>query len=262
MVWTVLLAICAAPAADKSIVEDPEALLQRIRSRTAEHLGQLPRYTCHEVINRLVRRGGAWNRQDTVELEVAFIEHQELFARPGEDSFQERRIDRMVTSGTINNGTFGTLVGGLFNGNGAEFKYAGTGKKDGHQTVRFAFRVALETSQFLVRDSASQAFVPYEGSVWVDSSTLDLVRLDVHVPHIPSHIHIRSIEEIMHYQVMQIGGAEFLLARKSEVGTTDVDGNYSLNLIELQQCREFKSDSTVKYGSPVEGSAGRDHQNR
>jgi hypothetical protein len=254
----VLLALVVAFAADRPTPEDPEALLQQIRSRTAAHLAQLPNYTCHEVIDRLLRRGSSWNRLDTVEVEVAFLGQQELFARPGEERFEERRIDRVVPHGTIGNGAFGAHIGAVFSQDVADFKYAGTGKKDGHRTVRYDFSVPLEKSRFLVRHAANEAIVPYEGSVWVDADTLDLVRVDLRVKHIPSHIGVRGIEESMHYKVMRIGGAEFLLPRKSELGATDDTGAYSLNLVQLQSCREFKADSIVKYGAPSEGSAARE----
>jgi hypothetical protein len=253
-------------AADKNAPEDPEALLQKIRVQTIAHLSQLPHYTCHEIINRLVRRGGSVNRVDTVEVEVAMIDGQEIFARAGADSFEERSIDRIVSSGTVGNGAFGTHLEILFSRGEAEFKYAGSGKKEGHQTYRFDFNVPLEKSQFLVKHSGAQGIVAYEGSVWVDTSTLELVRLEIQVKHIASQIGVRSIEEIMHYGVMHIGNTDFLLAHKSELGVMDAQGIYTLNLVELKNCREYKSDSTVQYkvpgqdSAPGQGSASRDAQ--
>jgi hypothetical protein len=259
-ILAILLAAGAAFAAGKPAPDDANTLLEKMKSRTAEYLAMLPRYTCHEVINRLVRLGSQWMRRDTVEIEVAFIGREEFFARSGEDHFEERVIDRVVPHGTIGNGAFGSVVKIVFAPNVAEFQYAGTGKKNGHQTVRFNFRVPLEKSQFLVKRGASQSFVPFEGTVWVDSDTYDLVRVDLHVKNIPPHVGLRSVEEVMNYEVMQIGSAPVLLPRKSELAVTDESGSYSLNLVELQQCREFKSDSIVKYGAPVEGSATQDHQ--
>jgi hypothetical protein len=257
----VLFAIGVAFAAGKPVHDDPDALLEKIQSRTAEHLAQLPHYTCHEVINRLVRRGSTWIRRDTVEIEVAFIGHEEFFARSGEDHFDEKVIDRVVPNGTIGNGVFGSVEQIVFSPNVAEFQYAGTGKKEGRQTVRFNFRVPLEKSQFLVKHGSNESLAPYEGSVWVDAETFDLVRVDLQVKQIPRYVGLRWIEETMHYESMKIGSESVLLPRRSELAVTDDAGNYGLNMVELQQCREFKTDSVVKYGSPVEGSANRERQN-
>ena len=42
-------------AADSQGAEDPELLFRRIRDRLAAHQSQLQNYTCHVVIDRLVR---------------------------------------------------------------------------------------------------------------------------------------------------------------------------------------------------------------
>ena len=257
IICAILLADGVLFAAGKP-APDQDALLEKIRSRTAEYLEQLPHYTCHEVISRLVRRGSQWTRDDVVELEVAFIGREEFFARSGEDHFEERVIDRVVPHGTIGNGAFGSVVKIIFTPDVADFQYAGTGKKDGHQTIRINFSVPLEKSQFMVKHGGNQSLVPFEGSIWVDAATLDLVRVDLQVKHIPAYVGLRYVEETLHYETMHIGSEPVLLPHKSELGVADELGNYSLNLVELQQCREFKSNSVVTYGAPVEGSGPRE----
>jgi len=254
----ILLIIGTAFAAGDPVHDDPDTLLRKIQTRTAEYLAQLPHYTCHEVINRLIQHGGRFTHTDTVEIEVAFIGHQEFFARSGEDRFDERQIDRVVPHGTIGNGSFGSAVQVVFSPDVAQFHYVGSCNKEGHRTVRFNFKVPLEKSQFLVKHGGSQSLVPYEGTVWVDAATFDLVRVDLQVKHIPAYVGLRWIDERMHYEVMPIGGAPVLLPRKSELGVADESGNYGLNMVELRQCREFTSDSIVKYGAPVDDPPARD----
>ena len=258
----VFLTIWAACAATHPAPEDPDALFEKIRSHTAEHFSRLPHYTCHEVINRQMRRGSDWYRLDTVEIQVAIVDQQELFARAGADRFEERVIDKVVTNGTIGNGAFGTHIELLFLHDIATFKYAGMCKKEGHQAYRYNFVVPLEKSQFLVKHDGAQGMVPYEGSIWVDVDTLDLVRADIKAKHIAPQLRIRWIEEILHYSVMHIGSTEVVLPHKSELGVTDDAGIYSLNQVELQGCREYQSDSIVKYGAPAQGqgSAAREQQ--
>src|SRR4051794_11254004 len=101
-----LFLFCIVLLAAGSEIADTEGFLERIRTRMGAHLSQLPNYTCHEVIQRLIRRAGSGSldRQDTVELEVAFVGKQELFARPGEAHFEEALISKLVPAGTIGNG--------------------------------------------------------------------------------------------------------------------------------------------------------------
>src|SRR4029077_1606714 len=105
-----------AAATEPKGTEDPEALLQRIRSRMAENLSQLPNYTCHEVIDRLIRRAssGSFEHRDQVELEVAFIGTREFFAKPGEERFQGQPIHEIVRGGTISSGAFGSGAAAIF----------------------------------------------------------------------------------------------------------------------------------------------------
>ena len=92
----------------------------------------------------------------------------------------------------------------------------------------------------------------------MDVETLDLVRVDLKVNRIPSYVGVRSIEKSMHYQLMHIADADFLLPRSAELAATDDLGNYSLNMISIDRCREFRGESIVKYGTPTQGSASRD----
>jgi hypothetical protein len=87
---------------------------------------------------------------------------------------------------------------------------------------------------------------------------LDLVRVDLKVNRIPSYVGVISIEKSMHYRLMHIAESDFLLPGSAELAATDDRGNYNLNRISLDQCREYAGESTIKYGAPAEGSASRD----
>jgi hypothetical protein len=254
------LIITAAAAADKP-TEDPEILLRQIRTRTAAHLSQLPNYTCHEVVDRTLRRGTTWYHVDTVEFEVAFVGRKELFSRPGEERFGERTISELAP-GTMSDGVLGAQIDMIFASDTAEFRYVGTAKKDGHKTFRYDLRVPQEKSGFRIRHDSAEAIVAFEGSVWADAETLDLVRVDLKVNRIPSHVGVRSVEKSMHYQMIHIGDADFLLPRNAQLSATDDQGNYSLNMIKLDGCRVFTGESSIKYGSPAQGTASRDRPDR
>jgi hypothetical protein len=249
------LVVCVAGAAG-----DSEAQFQRIKEHLTEHLAQLPNYTCHETIQRLVRVGSTWRHLDTVDLEVAFAGQKELFAKPGSEGFGEESVEKIVSSGTIGNGALGSHIDSLLSQDGAEFKFAGEEKKEGRKTLRYNLLVPQEKSRFRVRHNGAVGMAGYEGSLWVDAETFDPVRVDFKVNRIPSALGVRLIEESMHYRKLTIGNSEFDLPDRSELAATDDMGTYSLNMVKLEHCREFTSDSVVKYGSPVQGSAARDHQ--
>ena len=240
--------------------EDPEALFQRIRSRLSDHLSQMPNYTCHESIHRMVGVRGSWQFADTVELEVAFVGDQELFSRPGENRFGAQPVEQIVRGGTIGNSVLGSHIDNIFARNEVEFQYAGRGKKDGHHTFRFNLHVPIEKSRFRVRHEGAEGMAGYDGSIWVDAETLDPVRVEFRVNRIPPHVGVRLIEESLHYKNVKIGNSQFALPDHSELAATDDLGNSSLNLVKLDRCREFAADSVVRYGSPSQGSAARESQ--
>ena len=245
-------------AADTRTAEDPELLLQRIRSRITAHLSQLHNYTCHVVIDRMVRssRTSSFDHRDTVELEVAFVGDRELFSRAGETRFEEKPIHQIVPHGMIGNDAFGSHDDDVFSGDAATFKYAGSCKKDGHRTFRYNFRVPQESSRLLVKqNNSADATVGYQGSFWVDAETLDMVRLEWKTDHIPPSVGLHSVEKSMRYKAVRIGNSDFLLPLHSELASFDQGGNYRLNTISLERCLEFTGESVVTYGKPTDGAS-------
>jgi hypothetical protein len=251
----ILLWSTAAFSAESHQAEDPD-LLKRIRTKITEYLSQLPNYTCHEVVDRLVRnfKPGSSDRRDRLEMEVAFVGNRELYATAGATRFEESSLRSIVPVGTISSGAFGSHAATLFSGDGASFQYVGPCKKDGHKTFRYDFRVSQEKSQFLIRHDSVEGIVGYKGSFWVDAETLDLVRLEIKGDHIPSRIGVRSIEQLMRYKMVQVRNSGFLLPRDTVSEVQDEEGNYSLNMTSLEHCREFTGESAVTYGPPANTS--------
>jgi len=240
--------------------DDPAGLFERVKAQMSSHLAELPNYTCHETINRFARTGTNFRQLDTLDLDVVFTGQGELYSRTGADRFGEEPLEKIVSSGTISNGALGSHIDLLLSQDGAEFKYAGTGKKDGRKTFRFDLTVPIEKSHFQVRHNRVSGVAGYKGSLWVDAETYDPVRVEFKVNRIPSQIGVRSIEETLHYIKLTIGKSDFHLPERSDLSVTDEDGNTMINLIKLKQCREFTADSVVKYASPSQGTASREPQ--
>jgi hypothetical protein len=250
--WTSLF------AADFPAVEDPELLLQRIRTRITAHLSQLHNYTCHAVIDRVVRSAntGNFDHQDRVDLEVAFVGDRELFSPAGEARFKEQPIHQIVPPGMIGNDAFGSHDDDVFAGNAATFSYAGSCKKDGHKTFRYNFRVPRESKLLLLKQNDSaEAAVGYQGSFYVDAETLDMVRLEWKTDSIPPEVGLSRVEKSMRYKVVRIGNSNFSLPSHSELSSVDQKGNYHLNTTTLERCLEFTGDSIVTYGTPTDGAS-------
>jgi hypothetical protein len=254
LVW--FLSCANAFAEGPEIPTDPELLLQRIRSKITTHLTQLRNYTCHVVVDRVARTlsNSRLDHQDRVELDVAFVGDRELFSRPGEARFEEQPVSQIVPQGMIGNDAFGSHEDSVFSGDAASFKFAGSCKKDGHKTLRYNFRVPMESSTLLVKQGSADAMVGYTGSFWVDADTLDIVRLEWKTQNIPPSVGLSSVERSLRYKVLRIGNSDFLLPAKSELSSFDQAGTYRLNTISLDRCLEYTGEAVVTYGGPTDGA--------
>ena len=246
-------------SAESTPGDNPDAVLQRIRTQVEHDLSRLPNYTCHEVIERLIRPPSVNGliQHDRVEVEVAFVGNRELFARPGESNFAEESLSRLVPTGTIGTGNFGSHTHSIFVGDAASFNYVGVSSKDGHKSYRFDFQVPQEKSRFLVKHSGAEAIVAYHGSFWADTDNFALVRLEFKADHIPSNIGVRFVSTKMRFSMMHFNDSDFLLPQHSELEASDSNGVYSLDGVTLKQCREYRGDSVVTYTGPVNSSADR-----
>jgi hypothetical protein len=248
-----LVLSCKVLSPAPQVSEDSDIVLNRIRDKMNGYFSQLPNYTCHEVIDRFGRSmaSSRLTHLDTVEVEVAFVGNRELFARTPTERFEEQSITKIIPNGTIGNGSFGAHAAALFAGTAATFKYVGPSKKSGHKTIRYDFIVPQEKSQLLVRHHPTAGIVGYKGSFWVDSETLDLVRLELKADHIPSYIGVSLVEDVMEYKPLHIRNTDFLLPYKSELAAEERAGFYYVNMVKLDRCQEFSGNSVVTFGQPL-----------
>lgn len=80
----------------------------------------------------------------------------------------------------------------------------------------------------------------------MDATTLDPMRVNISRQAHSAENGVRGIEEVIHYEVMRIGNTEASLPHNSELGVIDDTGNCSLNQVELQYRRVFKTNSIVQ----------------
>jgi hypothetical protein len=249
----IFLCFGIAYCVEQPATEDPAVILQRISDQVANHLSRLPNYTCHQVINRLVGPVNSGLRQrDRVELEVAFIGQEELFARPGDKQIQESSIAKLVPTGAVGNGLFGAHAENIFLGSKAAFDYVGLVEKDGRKAHRYSFRVPLERSTFSVGHNGAEAITAYQGSVWADAVTFELVRFELTADHLPPFLRISSVREWAEYSPVRLRDSEFLLPLHAALEIMDSSGSLSTNEVTLEQCREFTGESSVVFGTQVD----------
>ena len=226
------------------------AALTKIRQRMVYNLDHQPNYTCVETIERASRLKANGNLKvvDILRLEVALVDGRELFAWPGAKKFEEADVSKMITSGAIGNGNFGTYAKSLFTTTVPTFHYAGEEDFQGKRAIHFEFKITQMFSGWSIRFTNAGAIVGYHGSFYADPVTFDLEHIDVIADDIPSMLMLSSVQDKVDYAVARIGDGNFLLPSESELSLVGVAGTEDRNHVKFSSCRQFSGESVLTFG--------------
>ena len=133
----------------------PEAELPRdvilahdIRVHMTAELKRVINYTCLETISRGKRapdrlviavpgKSVPFRRTDSIRLEVAELDHKEMFAHPGEHRFDDRDIMDFGIGGMIGNGVFTGFANDIFRSGASTYKWIGEEQVKGRKLLHF-----------------------------------------------------------------------------------------------------------------------------
>lgn len=223
----------------------------------AANLSRLPNYTCRETIERTSAHPNSrhFSLIDRLRLEVAYVGGRELYAWPGEDTFEDRGLAEIVGGGAaIGTGSFALHARAVFTSKAPVFSWAGETEHDGKPLVRFNFQVTREKSRYAIRTGLEALVVAYGGYFEADPETLDPLLLDVQATGLPAELKLRNTSEAVHYERLHIGDDAFLLPISSDLMIMEASGAQSRNLTSFESCREYAGTSTVRFdiddGSP------------
>ena len=247
-----LLLVCAAPQQQELPAD--VVLLSKIKARVAENLTHLPDFTCTETIRRSIQYKGhaTADMVDTIRLDVAFVNHQELYGWTGEGKIDQTDPTRMV-GGSIANGYFASFLNNIFLVSTTTFHYAGHVKLDGQDMLQYDYKVPQIAGAYRLRSLHGHAVVGYHGSFWLKEGTLDPLRINIAADDIPSDSGFGAAISRLDYGPVDIRGKSFVLPGAGEFTFTDTDGNQSRNNLSFRACREFVGESTVRFETAEAG---------
>jgi hypothetical protein len=248
--WWLFLAVSSGYSNE---VANDALLLARARAHNSYRLAKLPNYTCLQTVERTVKAPGRrLELVDVVRLEVALVDGRELFAWPGSRKFEDTRIIDMVKGGAIGNGNFALHAKAVLQTRGPRFTFAGERvRADGGNTLRWNFVVTQHSSGYTLRSGEEEAVVGYHGSFWVDSKSLDLVRLEIFADDLPPRLGMKSAGDAVEYHRVQLGDEAYLLPSKSEMLLVSGDGFENRNRTAFSGCRQYTGESTITFDDPA-----------
>lgn len=255
MRWLLLLCAllgCEAQQDPSSDVSE-QGLLARIRMRIAENLDRLPNYTCAEQVKRSARMLPSlrWKSIDTVRLEVALVNGNELYGWPGASRIEESELSSLV-SGTIGNGDFALVARGIFQSRNTVFHDRGEVTLHEQAALRYDYAVPLQASGYHLKSAGNEAVVQYHGSFWVEPETLDMMRLEVVADNIPEYLGLAASTKVLDYRHVRFGSSDFVLPSAATLDMVDLSGQENLNQSRFHACRQYSGETKLSFDAVAE----------
>jgi hypothetical protein len=265
--WAAMIAGLTAVAMSAAYAQSPldplpdwVKQLSRVRFHLRQNFERIPSYVCHETVERFQKTGAraVAVKLDSMEFDVAQVEHKELLARPGATGqFEDKDLSAYMRVGLLGTGEFSSLATNLFLSNSARITPHPQGAAPvPNSELGYDFEIPAFLSAFTITARGSRALVGKEGTFWVDAESLDLIRVESHAVDIPLAVGLTEAGSTVDYARMQVGDSNVLLPQSAEQVVTNLDGTQMRNKIQFSGCREYGSESTVHFGDPMEPPPG------
>ena len=223
--------------------------LSRVKHHLRDNFERIPNYVCKESVDRDQETRGRDVKVDSLEFEVAQVEHKELLARPG-GGFEDKRLSSLVSTGILGTGSFASQPMNLFVTDRARLiarQESGAASEEG-----WDYDIPAFLRGYVVERDGVTVSVGVRGTFWVDRESMDLIRIEEEMVDPPPQTGLRASSSNVAYARMQIGSSSVLLPQSAELTVANLDGSKMRNEIKFSGCREYVAESTVHFGDTVE----------
>ncbi len=263
----------ATPDTEPQEGEDPIAILARVRDQVLQTGQRIPNYACVETVRRdrfepvdgrahqscsaVFARRKQPNSQsrltldstDWLRLDVALASDREMFSWAGARKFEEGEIDDLVPEGGIGTGAFAALLLNAFSPGGPPFSFEGATAIDLRRVFEYSYVVPQDRSTYRVKADKQWVISGYQGRVFIDPKTADLVRLEIQTDELPPETHSCENDTSLDFGVVQLGRAGYLLPKLARQRFIGRQGAESENAMTFSACREYQAESKLSFGA-------------
>jgi VWFA-related protein len=232
---------------------EASAVLEGATQRAVNYSSSLPNFTCIEITNRSVDRGGngRWKQKDRIAELLRYRDNKETHVTL-EVNGRRSNAQRSDLKGAMSSGEFGGVLASVFDpASKADFKWKETVMLSGEPAQVFDYRVPQASSTFaLSGDYNYRMTVGFHGLVYIDNATQSVrrVTLEAEVPS-DSSIHSTSIE--VEYRFISINAHDYLMPVRARLALRQGKHQAVLNEIEFRDYRRFGSQVRVVGFTPV-----------
>jgi len=226
-------------------------LVEQARRNALAYADELPNFIVTQAVSRYVRTPDSkdWKLDDTLEIELTYREgkgEQYKLLRVNGKAAQQSYES---IAGSTSTGELGTLLASVFLPQSkAVLKEVKRETINGRQSVVYDFSVKKENSRSIVADKASgqQVVAGYSGSVWIDTETKQVLRIESANEGMPTSFPVTLSEAAVDYDWVSIAGERYLLPVRAEVLLgRDSDRIYTRNTIDFKNYKKFEAKIKV-----------------
>ena len=189
--------------------------------------------------------------EDRIRLELAVGEDHEIYAWPGETTFDLNEPAQFGVGGAMATGLFAMLLDGALvaDADPASYRFLGTIDAAGREMAEYSYRVPQARSHYNLSDQFSRAVVGYEGTVRIDAKTADVVQLTT-VLNVPlTFMDLCAVRVLLEYRRQKIQSTEPLLVQSVDIDMVHRTGEEAHNRMVYSGCHMFTTESTVHFDS-------------
>jgi hypothetical protein len=225
-------------------------LIEQSRHWVATFTKGLPNYLCQQDTTRYIEqsRDEGWEAQDVVTATVVYDNGHEEY-RNITVGGKKTNKSMMDLGGTTSTGEFASMLYSLFDpARQAEFEFDSSGNVGETQAAIYDFKVMLPRSDWSIIVGGQTLRPAYSGTVWIDKKSAVVRRMQMQADNIPHDFPMDRVESAIDYDIVSLGGREFLLPVHSENlscerGTTLC----SKNTIDFRDYHKFEGNSTITF---------------
>jgi len=245
---------------DPDTSKPTETVIHVTRERVRSLLGALPNFIVRTITRSFVSssRPPAWNPNGVVTAEVRYRDGGEsqhnvqIDGRSQPEPLHEDDLaDRIRESGKPGSlGEFGSLLSCVFSPYAmANFRFLRTDQIGTHDVLVYSLSIDRRNSCFGVLAGSQVAYPTWQGSVSVDNSSRDVIRLEMEAIDIPAEFPYDRAERRIDYGRVKIGSADYQMPVDA-YWFGCYRGTYQcwMNRIGFQDYRQFKTDSIIRFG--------------
>jgi hypothetical protein len=227
-----------------------DALVEKTQNWVMTFTQGLPNYVCDQVTTRYAQRSRAsdWQPLDVVTAKVVYEDGREDY-RDITVGGKKTNKSMMDLGGSTSVGEFASSLHSLFsNQTDAQFKLSESTTADGKPQAIYAFKVALRNSDWTIKVGGQELFPAYSGSVWIDKSTGEVLRVEMGADNIPKDFPFDQVEMAVDYDKVHLGTSEFLLPIHSENLACERGSPIcTKNVIDFRDYHKFTGESTIEF---------------